>query len=185
MEKARTHGTEPRFPCHFWETRDAKNAMDTMETTVVRRYGAYLELEDSFTLHGNYPDHHDEGRRSLQRCNVCGALMLAQFSKNECPYWDLPDQYYRDYIPVASAEEASLLNILWNGEELRKYPFRHLERDDYSYLWTEGEEPVPHDPEELRRRIREKYAGLSPKHREMLEKMMSEAGKTERDEEDD
>ena len=179
MKKGRTNVTESRFPCHLWEIRDAKSALDMMETALIRQYGTCLELEDSFALHGNYPDYDDEGSRRLLRCKVCGSLLLVQSSMRECPYWDEPDMYYRDYIPAASVEEADLLNILWNGEEPGEYPFRHLKRDDHRYLWTEGEEPVPLFPEELRRRIREKYAGLSPKHRELLEKLICEAGKKE------
>ncbi len=113
------------------------------------------------------------------RCNVCGGLMLTQLSFEECPYWDDPDLYYRDYIPVASVEEADLLNILRNEKELKDYPARHLRRDDLRYLWTDQKEPVPNDPEELKKKIRIKYRRLSPKHREMLEKMMEEAGKGE------
>ena len=61
--------------------------------------------------------------------------------------------------------------------ELKEYPFRHLRRDDFRLLWMEGEEPRPYDPEELRKRIREKYAGLKKEQKELLEKLIREAGK--------
>ena len=54
-----------------------------------------------------------------------------------------------------------------------------MRRDDLRYLWTDQKAPARNDPEELKRKIRMKYRGLSPKHREMLERMMEEAGKTE------
>ena len=180
MQKERTCGTGICFPCHLWEMRDAKEALHSMKTVLVREYGTRLKLDDSFALHDNYPNRDEEGERNLQRCEVCGSLLLGQHSKRECPFWDMTDEYYHDFIPVGSVEEADLLNILLSGEELREYPFRHLQQYDYNYLWTKGEEPVPNDPEELKQRIREKYAGLSPEHREMLEKMISEAGKAER-----
>ena len=165
------------YPCHIYGIKDAKEADAVNEITRVKDYGSNLSLDDSFTIHSNYPDSHEEGRRILARCNICGGLMLRQLSKIECPYWDEPDEYYHDYVPVATVKEADLLNILWNGKELAEYPFRHIKRDDYRVLWTDGKEPEPYDPEELKQKIREKYAGLSPKHREMLEKMISQTGK--------
>ena len=149
-----------RFPCHLYGIRDAKEAYKAIEVERVKDYGPDLSLDDSFVLHRNYPDHHDEGGRCLLRCNTCGALMLTQHSMEDCPYWDEPDLYFSDRLPVASVEEAELLNILWDEEELKKYPFRYLRRDDFRYLWTEGNEPVPYDTEELKKKIRGKYAGL-------------------------
>lgn len=165
------------YPCHIYGIEDPKEADKMNDITRIKEYGSYLLLEDSFTPHLNYPDCHEEGERILMRCNICGGLILRQFSKVECPYWDEPDEYYHDYVPVASVAEADLLNILWNGKELAEYPFRHLKRNDHSIIWTDGKKPEPYDPEELKKKIREKYAGLSPKHREMLEKMISQAGK--------
>ena len=83
MKKGRTNVTESRFPCHLWEIRDAKSALDMMETTLIRQYGTRLELADSFALHGNYPDYDDEGSRRLLRCKVCGGLLLVQSSTRE------------------------------------------------------------------------------------------------------
>ena len=107
--------------------------------------------------------------------------MLTQSSMVESPYWDDPDPYYRDCIPVASVEEADLLNILLNEKELSNFPVRHLKRDDLRILWTNQKVPALNDPEELKKRIRIKYQALSPEHRELLEKKMAEAGKEEGD----
>ena len=171
--------TEGRFPCHLYEIREAEEAYKAMDVTRVRDYGNRLTLEDGFVLHNNYPNYRDEGGRYLTRCNVCGGLMLTQSSMEECPYSDDPDLYYRDSVPVASVEEADLLNILLNEKELSNFPVRHLKRDDLRILWTNQKAPAPNDPEELKKRIRIKYQALSPEHREMLEKKMEEAGKEE------
>ena len=178
-KKIRELKKNPPYLCHLYRIRDAKEAFKAIETTCVKEYGRNVCLEDGTVLHDNCPECHDEGGRYLLRCNVCGALTLARWSMYECPYWDEPDEYYQERIPVASMEEADLLNILWDEEELKRYPFRYLRRDDLRKLWTNGKEPVQYDPEELRAKIREKYAGLKPKQKEMLEKLISEAGKSE------
>ena len=177
--------TEGRFPCHLYEIRDAEEAYTAMDVALIRDYGKRLTLEDGFVLHNNYPDDRDEGGRYLTRCNVCGGWMLTQSSMEESPYWDDPDLYYRDCIPVASVEEADLLNILLDEKELKNDPVRHLKRDDLRILWTNQKAPAPNDPEELKKRIRIKYQALSPEHREMLEKKMEEAGKEEGETEHD
>ena len=166
-----------RFPCHIYEIKDAKEAFDAIDAAGVKGYGEQTSLEDGTVLHDNYRKYHERGGRYLARCNVCGCLMLTQSSMMECPYWDDPDLYFRDHIPVATVEEADLLNILWDEEELKKNSCRHLQRDDMRKLWTDGKEPVPYDPESLKRKIRMKYAGLNKKQKAMLEKLISEAGK--------
>lgn len=168
------------YPCHIYGIRDAKDAeKENLNVERVRDYGARTKLEDGTVLHDNWPAWHDEGGRYLLRCTVCGALRLMQCSMAECPFgdWDEPDEYYRDYVPVATVEEADLLNILWDEKELKQYPFRRFSRHDFSRGWTEGEEPCPYDAEELRKRIREKYAGLKKEQKELLEKLIRKAGK--------
>ena len=175
MSKVKTG--EDRFLCHLFEVQDAKEANKRIGVTKIKSYGGRLLLDDNTVLHDNYPHRDDEGGRYLFRCKECGALTLMQSSMSECPYWDDPDLYYHDIIPVVSMEEADLLNILWDENEFKEYPFRHLRRDDRRIYWTEGNEPVPYEPEELRGKIREKYAGLSTDHKQMLEELMSAAGK--------
>lgn len=175
----------PPFLCHLYGIRDAEEAFKAIENECIKEYGRELCLEDGTLLHDNIPKCHDEGGRYLVRCEVCGALTLLQWSKYECPYWDEPDEYYRDHIPVASREEADLLNILWDEKEPEEYPFRILRRDDMSKFWTDGKEPVPYDPDELRTKIRQKYAGLKPGQKKMLEKLIGEAGKTAEKSEDE
>ena len=167
----------PLYPCHIYGIEDGKKAFEAIDAERIRDYGKSVTLEDGTVLHMNYPGHHDEGDRYLLRCNICGGLTLVQYSMEECPYWDDPDLYYSDRIPVTSAEEADLLNILWDEEELKRYPFRHLRRDDMNKLWTDGKEPVPYDLKGLKEKIREKYSRMSPGHKEMLEKLINEAGK--------
>lgn len=165
-----------RFPCHIWAMEDAAEAYEACKGRLVRDYGEYTSLEDGKVLHYNYS--WDEGSRYLVRCGECGALVIMQYSVFIDMY-DGPDGYYRDWVPVASVEEADLLNILWNSTDLEHYPFRHFRNNNREYFWTDGEEPEPYDPEELKRKIREKYSGLTKKRKRMLEKMIGRAGKEE------
>ena len=171
----------PLYPCHLYGIEDAKEAYEAIDAERIRNYGECVSLEDGTLLHHNFPSSHDEGGRYLTRCNVCGGLMLVQSSSEDCPYWDDPDLFYRDCIPVATIEEADLLNILWDETELKEKSCRHLQRDDMRKLWTEGKDPVPYNPDELKEKIREKYSLLSKIKKEMLEKLIGEVGKeTER-----
>ena len=169
--------TRNRYPCHIYENTDAKEVFDTWEGELVRDYGEYTALEDGTVLHWNHT--WDEGSRILVRCNVCGGLVIRQYSVYNDMY-DGPDGYYRDWVPVASVEEADLLNILWGAMELENYPFRHFRRNNKDSFWTGVGEPRPYDPEELKKKIREEYAKLKPKQKKLLEKMISEAGTTEK-----
>ncbi|MBP5547677.1 MAG: hypothetical protein J6X58_02150 [Bacteroidales bacterium] len=54
----------------------------------------------------------DDGGRKLYRCRKCGGLVLVQNSE----YHGLEnDDYYTDYFPVDSAQEAKQLNELYGG----------------------------------------------------------------------
>ena len=162
------------FPCHIWGIEDAVKAKDAFRGTAIRIYGDETELEDGTVLHMNYM--WDDGSRRLLRCSQCGGLVIRQRSEFHGGLDD--DADYLDWIPVASEEEADLLNILWGPLELEGYPFRLLRANDYRYFWTEAGEPVPYDPEELKEKIREKYSGLKPEQKEMLENLIRKAGNT-------
>ena len=165
--------TKGRFPCHAWETEDAKEAKESIRGVWVRNYGEETRLGDGTVLHDNYV--WDEGNRYLLRCEECGGLVLVQ--KSECHCLSEDDDYYSDRIPVASLEEADLLNILWGPMDLERYPYRSIRENNSSYFWNQGEkEPRPYDTGELRRKIRKKYAVLAPEQKEMLEKLMEKAG---------
>ena len=163
-----------RFPCHLWEIENAEKAKDAFGWTIIRDYGDDTALEDGTVLHGNYM--WDDGSRALLRCNHCGGLVIRQRSEFHSCSDD--DSDYLDWIPVASVEEADLLNLLWGALELESYPFRQLRANDYRYFWTKAGEPVPYNPEELKEKIRQEYAGLKPEQKEMLEDLIREAGKT-------
>ncbi len=112
------------------------------------------------------------GKRTLDRCIKCGALFIRQYTC-EYDFYDGPDSF-SSYIPVASEEEADLMNILLDEDGMFSYPYHHLFRSNWKYEWKEGTEPRPCDPEELRQAIREKYAHVN---QELLEKIIQEAGR--------
>ena len=174
MEKNRKN--ETRFPCHLWEMEDANAARKKLQNNMamVREYGEDTILEDRTVLHCNYV--WDEGDRYLVRCRECGGLVMVQHSEFHSTFDD-DDDYYSDYIPIASVEEADLLNLLWYALDLEGYPYRSLRGNNFQYFWKAGEEPRPYDTEKLKAKIRKKYADLPPAQQEMLEKMMVDAGK--------
>ena len=163
-----------RYPCHICEAQDAGKAYREMKTDTVRNYSECVCLEDGKILHWNYT--WDDGRRILQRCRECGGLLLRQSSAYHS-FSDSPDGYYSDWIPVRDAEEAELLNILMDETEFEHYPFHHLRCNNLNYFMTEGEDPVPDEPEELKRKIREKYSGADPEKPERLIRSAEWSGK--------
>lgn len=160
-----------RYPCHAWEMEDAKEARKALRLEELKRLGSEVRLEDGTLLHINYLEGDDYGCRRLYRCRVCGGLVMSQ-SSMDC--WD-PTEIEADdeYLPVRSPEEAGLLNILADNGELCRLSGRILHTFNGSLCkWLGGGEPVPFDPEELKEKIRQKYAGLNPGQKEMLEDLI-------------
>ena len=60
----------------------------------------------------------DDGYRFLARCRNCGGLILVQRSDLHSFCADYDDEYYVDYFPVSSREEALELNDKYNGDEI-------------------------------------------------------------------
>ena len=167
--------TEGRFPCHVWEMEDAEKAGCDLKLATIKDYGSSLDFSDGTKLHDNYQPCDTYGTRRLHRCRKCGGLVIEQSTMDAYDF-DEPD-IDRYYIPVRSVQEADLLNIL--EENVMPFPYRKLYSytcRSTSYKWLKEEEPVPNDPEELKRKIREKYAGLNPEQKKQLEKMIEEAG---------
>ena len=174
----KTRKTEGRFPCHVWEMEDAEKAGCDLKLDTIKSYGSSLDLADGTKLHDNYDPNDSYGTRRLHRCTKCGGLVIEQVTMDAYDF-DEPD-IDRYYIPVQSVQEADLLNIL--KDNVMDTPFRTLycyTCRSFSFKWLKGEDPVPYDIEELKRKIREKYAGLTPAQKELLEKKMAEAGKEE------
>lgn len=172
--------TAARFPCHIFDIADADQAYQVFEGEMVKKYDDDTALPDGKILHGSYM--WDDGGRFLTRCRECGGLLIMQHSEYHS-FSDAPDGYYQDFIPVSTEEEADLMNILLGPLEMENVPCRHLRGNNGSYFWTKDPEPVPRDPEELARQIRNKYTDADP---ELLEELIREAGEeTETEDEDD
>ena len=157
---------ETRFPCHIYEMADAKEAYDSFRGELIKEYGDEVTLDDGTVLHGNYM--WDDGSRTLVRCKECGGLLIMQSSEYHS-FSDSPDGYYSDWIPVASEEEADLLNILLDAMEMESVPCRHIRRNNKAIFWTDDEEPEAYDPEELVQEIKKKYEDMDP---ELLDLMI-------------
>lgn len=145
-----------RFPCHIWDIADGKEAWDSFHGRLVKDYGDNVTGGDQI-LHWNHM--WDDGGRLLLRCKECGGLVLVQSSEFHS-FTDSPDGYYEDWIPVASEEEAHLLNILLDALPMENYSCRHLRRNNGKCFWTGGEEPESADLEELRKEVQEKYPDI-------------------------
>ena len=165
---------ETRYPCHIWEIADAEEAKKEFLLTEVSVLGPDVRLEDGTVLHINYDGQDDYGCRRLYRCRACGGLILSQ-SSVDC--WDPTDiDADDDYLPVSSPEEAGLLNILLDHGEFLQIPGRKFHTfNSYVCRWLGNGDPVPHDPEELKEKIRQKYSGLKPAQKKMLEKLIRKA----------
>ena len=74
------------------------------QLTVLKDYG---DMCNGHCLHT-----WDDGKRLLCQCSECGGLVLVQ--QSECHIFDY-DDYYTDYFPVDSPEEAEQLNEKYGG----------------------------------------------------------------------
>lgn len=142
------------YPCHIFGIADAAKAYEEFQGEMVRDYGENVCRPDGSVLHWNYM--WDDGRRYLVRCKKCGGLLMMQDSEYHSMS-DSPDGYYSDWLPVASEEEGDLLNILLDVMEFENYPCSHLRENNGSFFWTGGKGPRSNDPEDLKRKIRERY----------------------------
>ena len=145
------------YPCHIFNMPDPAKAYEDFRGELVKDYGDCVSRRDGRVLHWNYM--WDDGYRSLVRCRECGGLVLMQSSEYHS-FSDAPDGYYRDWIPVATEEEADLLNVLLDAGEFERHPHRRFSRTngDCHLFGTDGLKPC--DPEELKKQILKKY-GLS------------------------
>ena len=169
---------ETRFPCHIYEIADAKEAYDSFRGELIKEYGDDVTLDDGTVLHGNYM--WDDGSRSLVRCKKCGGLLIMQSSEYHS-FSDSPDGYYKDWIPVASEEEADLLNVLLGAMEMENVPCRHIRRNNGDVFWTGDKEPEAYDPDELVQAIKKAYPDVDP---ELLDNLIRDV-REETDDEDD
>ncbi len=147
-----------KYPCHIFDIPDAQKAYEDFRGELVKDYGDCVCRQDGSVLHWNYT--WDDGGRRLVRCTKCGGLLLMQTSEYH-DMFDGPDGYYKDWIPVSSEEEANLLNILLDVNELEDYPCRHFRGNNKNYFWTQEKEPCQWDLEELRKQILKKYQILT------------------------
>ncbi len=161
------------FVCHIFDIEDVWEAHQAFsdECAYIKDYGEVFTLNDGTVLHNNYCDF--GGGRYLKRCKVCGGYMIHQSSIFE----DGLGGAYGDFIPVLSAEEGDLLNILLTGDELAVYPYHHFRGYYHEYYWEGEGKPGPYDPDELREEIRKKYSRLDPEQKKQLEVLIQEAGK--------
>ena len=166
--------TKIPFPCCIYKVTDTDKIYRSFHLQQIKDYGDEVKLADGTLLHKDDKGKDNDGGwtgRKLVRCCDCGALFLNFYTY----YYDMYDPYsVETWCPVASEEEADLLNILLDGKrEFGMGPVREILRSDWNYSWTAGADPVPCDPEELRRLIREAYADADP---ELLEDLIRGAG---------
>ena len=91
------------------------------QLTVLKDYG---DMCNGHCLHT-----WDDGKRLLCQCSACGGLVLVQ--QSECHIFDY-DDYYTDYFPVDSPEEAEQLNEKYGGFAIE------MEWDGKKVFYTNG-----------------------------------------------
>ena len=75
---------------------------------LVKNYGKYA--------YGHWMCGGDSGWRMLIRCAVCGGLYLMQHT--EIHFMESANEWYDDYFPVSSAEEAEEICKQFDGDDL-------------------------------------------------------------------
>ena len=102
--------------CIAFDMKSAFDAWDHMKLETVENYGG--------RAYGHYLHTWDDGERILARCKNCGGYILIQSSE----YHGMEDDdYYGDYFPVDSPEEADELNRKYDGWEIEtEFPYRYL-----------------------------------------------------------
>ena len=139
----------------------------------IKSYGDKVTLEDGTVLHRTERDpslYAESNEMTLCRCVKCGALFLHDYHYES----DMYDPWSSTWMyPVASEEEADLLNILLDGKKTGLPDFRRIYRYDWSYSWQGTEEPRPLDTDELKNMIRKKYAHVD---QTLLENLIRKAG---------
>ena len=103
--------TQQTYSCKGFDLPTAKEAYEHFHgnLTMICDYGD--------KCNGHYLHTWDDGKRLLCRCDACGGLVLVQESEyhgDEC------DDYYTDYFPVASPQQAELLNEEYGGFQLEQ-----------------------------------------------------------------
>ena len=81
----------------------------------------------------------DEGSRKLRRCVSCGGYILCQWSEFHSFADD--DDYYTDFFPVESPEEADEFNQRYDGYQIEQLLSRRfLCITNGRYHWVERKE---------------------------------------------
>ena len=102
--------------CHVFQMDNPSQALNEMKLEKIIDYGSQANGVIYHTW--------DSGVRWLGRCKKCGGLVLVQDSEY---HGQEDDDYYTDYFPIYSANEAQSYNLRLNGFEIeKKFPGRFL-----------------------------------------------------------
>ncbi len=169
----KSRGMKPYYRCCVYDL-EAEQLYRNLQLQEIKSYGDSVILADGTVLYKKEKDPYlfsETNERTLCRCRKCGALFLNNYHYESDMYdsWSSESLY-----PVASEEEADLINILMDGKETGLPDFRRIYRYDWSYKWIGKEDPRPLDAEELKTMIRRKYAAVNS---ELLEKLIRKAGR--------
>lgn len=112
--------------CIGLKMKDVLDAWNHMNCEVIKDYGSYA--------YGHYLHTFDEGKRILVKCRNCGGYILIQSSEF---HGMEDDDYYTDYFPADSPEQAEELNRMYDGFEIeRKFRGRYLMRTNLYLHWS-------------------------------------------------
>lgn len=111
--------------CEAFLMDDVQKAWEHMDYEIVKDYGD--------RCNGHFLHTWDEGKRLLGKCKNCGGYVLVQRSE----FHGMDDDYYRDYFPVSSPEEAAELNRKYDGFAIEKqFEERYLKSTNGALSWS-------------------------------------------------
>ena len=117
-----------RAPCEAFSFANVEEAFAHMRKDgfeKIRDFGDYQ--------YGHYLHTWDDGYRVLVKCRSCGGYILIQSSE----YHGFDDDYYTDYFPVSSEEEADELNRKYSGYAIEfEFKEKYLRKTNGDLSWS-------------------------------------------------
>ncbi len=112
--------------CEAFDLENPMEALEHIDYEIIEDYGD--------TAYGHPIHVWDAGKRILGKCKKCGGYLLIQASEY---HGESRINYYTDYFPVSSPEEADFLNKQYDGFQIEfTSRIRYLLSDGGRASWS-------------------------------------------------